>query len=171
MVENFILSKIFCPKFSCIKFSMPDIPKFSNHHKLVCIKFYVKNFPVSRQDLDGEKSRNAFQNKILFTKLNGNDVSSIMKKIQTHPDIWGESTLPQGQDPDGEKSRNAFQSKILFTKPVGVVSNNILKIFSDPTGPLGGVHPAPGVGSWQGEVQECILEQNSFYKTCWRCFK
>ena len=47
MVENFILSKIFCPKFSCIKFSMPDIPKFSNHQKLVCIKFYVKNFPVS----------------------------------------------------------------------------------------------------------------------------
>ena len=48
LVENFILSKIFCPKFSCIKSSMPDIPKFSNHQKLVCIKFYVKNFPVSR---------------------------------------------------------------------------------------------------------------------------
>ena len=47
MVENFILSKSFCPKFSCIKFSMPDIPKFSNTQKLVCIKFYVKNFPVS----------------------------------------------------------------------------------------------------------------------------
>ena len=47
MVENFILSKIFCPKFSCIKSSMPDIPKFSNHQKLVCIKFSVKNFPVS----------------------------------------------------------------------------------------------------------------------------
>ena len=46
MVENFILSKIFCPKFSCIKSSMPDIPKFSNHQKLVCIKFYVKIFPV-----------------------------------------------------------------------------------------------------------------------------
>ena len=49
MVENFILSKIFCAKFSCIKSSMPDIPKFSNHQKLVCIKFYVKNFPVSPQ--------------------------------------------------------------------------------------------------------------------------
>ena len=44
----FILSKIFCPKFSCIKSSMPDIQKISNHQKLVCIKFYVKNFPVSR---------------------------------------------------------------------------------------------------------------------------
>ena len=49
IVENFILSKIFCPKFSCIKSSMLDIPKFSNHQKLVCIKFYVKNFPVSPQ--------------------------------------------------------------------------------------------------------------------------
>ena len=48
MVEHFILSKIFSPKFSCIKSSMPDIPKFSNHQKPVCIKFSVKNFPVSR---------------------------------------------------------------------------------------------------------------------------
>ena len=47
MVENFILSKIFCPKFSCIKFSMPDIPEFPNNQKLVGIKFYVKDFPVS----------------------------------------------------------------------------------------------------------------------------
>ena len=26
---------------------MPDIQKISNHQILVCIKFYVKNFPVS----------------------------------------------------------------------------------------------------------------------------
>ena len=70
MVENFILSKIFCPKFSCIKSSMPDIPKFSNHQKLVCIKFYVKNFPVSPlAAVVSEKTKNPDFRKIRIYRI------------------------------------------------------------------------------------------------------
>ena len=77
MVENFILSKIFCPKFSCIKSSMPDIPKFSNHQKLVCIKFYVKNFPVSQVDQPVKLERlNEFR--LIFNKLKFNYMSVVL---------------------------------------------------------------------------------------------
>ena len=31
-----------------------------------------------------------------YTKLAGNDTSSNLENFQTHPDIWGASTLPQG---------------------------------------------------------------------------
>ena len=49
-----------------------------------------------RSDPNENKSRNPFLSKILFTKLAGNEISSVLKNFQTHPDIWGASTLPQG---------------------------------------------------------------------------
>ena len=49
-----------------------------------------------RSDPNGVKARNSLKSKILFPKLVGNGISSVLKNFQTHPDTWGASTLPQG---------------------------------------------------------------------------
>ena len=60
------------------------------------------------------------------------------------------------------------QYRTTYTKLNGNDTYSVLKNFQTHPDIWGAVHPAPGVGPQQGQAQECILEQNSSNKTCWK---